>query len=107
MCGIVGFIDYTFNSKWYASAKLFFVGQRKDLKATPSIANVFPPIYTQEVISLSSYFDLNAQVNYKNNERLTFFFKGNNLANQNYQRWMNYQVQGLQIMLGANYKFDF
>jgi outer membrane receptor protein involved in Fe transport len=101
------FVDYTFNSKWYASAKLFFVGQRKDLKATPSIANVFPPIYTQEVISLSSYFDLNAQVNYKHNERLTFFFKGNNLANQNYQRWMNYQVQGLQIMLGANYKFDF
>jgi outer membrane receptor protein involved in Fe transport len=46
-------------------------------------------------------------VNYKHNERLTFFFKGNNLANQNYQRWMNYQVQGLQIMLGANYKFDF
>jgi hypothetical protein len=23
------------------------------------------------------------------------------------RRWMNYQVQGLQIMLGANYKFDF
>jgi hypothetical protein len=101
------FVDYTFNSKWYANAKVFFVGQRKDVVSVPSIAAVFPPIYSQETITLNSYFDLNAHVGYKHNERLTFFFKGNNLANQNYQRWVNFPVQGIQVMLGANYKFDF
>jgi hypothetical protein len=101
------FIDYTFNSKWYANAKVFFVGQRKDLISVPSLADVFPPIYYQETKILNGYIDLNAQVGYKHNERLTFFFKGNNLANQNYQRWVNYPVQGIQVMLGANYKFDF
>lgn len=101
------FIDYTFNSKWYANAKVFFVGQRKDLISVPSLADVFPPIYYQETKILNGYIDLNAQVGYKQNERLTFFFKGNNLANQNYQRWVNYPVQGIQVMLGANYKFDF
>jgi hypothetical protein len=101
------FVDYTFNSKWYASAKVFFVGQRKDVIAFPSLANVFPPMYSQETTTLNSYFDLNAQVGCKHSERLTFFFKGNNLANQNYQRWANYPVQGIQVMLGANYKFDF
>jgi hypothetical protein len=101
------FIDYTFNSKWYANAKVFFVGQRKDLISVPSLAAVFPPIYYQETKILNGYIDLNAQVGYKHNERLTFFFKGNNLANQNYQRWVNYPVQGIQVMLGANYKFDF
>jgi len=87
------FIDYTFNSKWYANAKVFFVGQRKDLISVPSLADVFPPIYYQETKILNGYIDLNAQVGYKHNERLTFFFKGNNLANQNYQRWVNYPVQ--------------
>lgn len=101
------FIDYTFNSKWYANAKVFFVGQRKDVISVPSLADVFPPIYYQETKILNGYIDLNAQVGYKHNERLTFFFKGNNLANQNYQRWVNYPVQGIQVMLGANYKFDF
>jgi hypothetical protein len=27
--------------------------------------------------------------------------------NQAYQKWMNYPVQGFQVVLGANYKFDF
>ena len=105
------FVDYTFNSKWYANAKLFFVGQRKD-QLTINATNIQPwntiPLQEKnELVSLNSYFDLNAQVGYKHNERLTFFIKGNNLANQNYQRWLNYPMQGVQILAGANYKFDF
>ncbi len=105
------FIDYTINSKWYANAKVFFVGERKDqlvIKATTIQPwNTLPLPEKNESISLNSFFDLNAQVGYKHNERLTFFLKGNNLASQNYQRWLNYPVQGLQVLAGANYKFDF
>lgn len=94
-------------NKWYAGLQLFFVGERKDLISTQSLIAIFPPQFTQEVQTLDSYIDLNAHVGYKYNKRLTAFIKGNNLANQNYQNWANFPVQGIQIVAGASYKFDF
>ncbi len=91
-------LDVNITDKWYAGASLFFVGERKDQLITP---------FGFDTITLKSYFDLNAHVGYNFSERLTFFLKGNNLANQDYERWMNYPVQGLQILGGASYKFDF
>jgi outer membrane receptor protein involved in Fe transport len=96
-------LDVTITSKWYAGTNLFFVGERKDQFIHSSLLIDYP----LENVTLDSYFDLNAHIGYKHNERLTFFLKGNNLANQNYQRWLSYPVQGLQIMGGASYKFDF
>jgi hypothetical protein len=96
-------LDVNITQKWYAGANLFFVGERKDFA---HFASLTQPTFDTEV-TLDSYFDLNAHVGYKHSERLTFFLKGNNLANQDYQRWLNYPVQGLQVLGGANYKFDF
>ncbi len=92
-------LDVTITPKWYAGTNVFFVGERKD----QFIQNFLPAT----TATLDSYFDLNAHVGYKHNERLTFFLKGNNLANQDYQRWLNYPVQGIQVLGGASYKFDF
>ena len=100
-------LDFILSDKWYAGTKVFFVGDRKDQVAIPSAAAVFPPIYNSETITLDSFFDLNAHLSYKYNERLTGFLKANNIANQQYNRWVNYPAQGIQVMLGANYKFDF
>jgi len=97
-------LDVTITPKWYAGTSLFFVGERKDVFRQATVTLPFPP---DENITLDSYFDLNAHLGYKHNERFTFFLKGNNLANQNYQRWLNYPVQGLQILGGASYKFNF
>ena len=96
-------LDVTITPKWYAGTSLFFVGERKDQFFISSLTTPFPI----ENITLKSYFDLNAHVGFKYSDRLTFFLKGNNLANQDYQRWLNYPVQGLQILGGASYKFDF
>ncbi len=96
-------LDVAINSKWYSGLNLFFVGEREDQFIHSSILVDYPI----ENVSLKSYFDVNAHVAYKYNERLTFFLKGNNLANQNYQRWLNYPVQGIQALGGASYKFDF
>jgi len=100
-------LDFDINKKWYAGANVFFVGERKDLVSIQNDATVFPPTFSQQVITLDSYFDLNAHVGFKYNTRLTAFLKGNNLANQQYNRWANFPVQGIQVLLGANYKFDF
>jgi hypothetical protein len=98
-------VDYTINTKWYAGADVFFVGSRKDLQINNDLIYVFQPTYVPT--TLKSYIDLNAHVGYKHSERLTAFLKANNIANQAYQKWLNYPVQGFQVVLGANYKFDF
>ena len=100
-------IDFDINEKWYAGANVFFVGERKDNVTIQDDMMAFPASFTQQVKNLDSYFDLNAHVGYKYNARLTAFLKGNNLANQQYNRWTNMPVQGIQILIGANYKFDF
>src|SRR5690606_8044465 len=104
---ITSTLDIDITEKWYAGASIFFVGERKDLVSKQSIAAVFPPIFDTKEITLDSFFDLNAHVGYKYNKRLTAFLKGNNLANQQYNSCANFPVQGIQVLLGANYKFDF
>ena len=100
-------LDFDINKKWYAGANVFFVGERKDLVSIQNDATVFPPTFSQQLVTLDSYFDLNAHVGLKYNTRLTAFLKGNNLANQQSNRWANFPVQGIQVLIGANYKFDF
>jgi outer membrane receptor protein involved in Fe transport len=97
----------TINEKWYAGAHVFYVGERKDLISVLGDAAVVPPIFSDQIISLPGYFDINAHVGYQYNSRLSAYVKGNNLANQQYDRWANFPVQGIQVLLGANYKFDF
>ncbi|MGW1453431.1 TonB-dependent receptor domain-containing protein [Salegentibacter agarivorans] len=94
--------DYQINEKWYTGANLFYVGERFDQER---IASAGEP--SMNTISLDSYFDVNAHLGYRFNDRLSIFAKGSNLLNNDYQRWTNFQVQGLQVLAGATYKFDF
>ena len=96
-------VDFNITEKWYAGAKVFFVGERKDQKLNTDIVYVVAP----SPITLESYFDVNAHVGFKYNDQLTAFLRANNIANQAYQKWLDYPVQGFQVVLGANYKFDF
>lgn len=94
-------LDVTITKQWYAGLNVFYVGERKDMQSNTSLGIDDTPI------TLKSYFDANAHVGYKFSERLTFFLKANNIGNQAYQKWLNYPVQGFQVLGGANYKFDF
>lgn len=96
-------LSYTITKKWFAGADVFFVGERKDQKLNTDIIYVVAP----SPITLESYFDVNAHVGFKYSERLTAFLRANNITNKGYEKWLNYPVQGFQIVLGANYKFDF
>jgi outer membrane cobalamin receptor len=94
---------YTISPKWETGANVFYVGQRTDREQYS-----FDGLITMnEEVQLDGYVDLNAHVNYNHSDRLTFFLKGNNLASQNYQKWLGFPVQGIQVLLGANFKFDF
>ena len=94
-------LDFNITEKWFAGANVFYVGERKDFQInTDFAANAAP-------VTLKSYFDVNANVGYKYSDRLTAFARANNITNNAYQKWLNYPVQGFQVILGVNYKFDF
>lgn len=97
------FLDYQIDANWFAGAGLFYVGERKD-QFFVSGSLVAPP---KETLTLDSYFDANAHVGYRLNEQLSFYLKANNIANQDYERWLNTPVQGIQVLAGATYQFDF
>lgn len=100
------FMDYQIGEKWYVGANLFYVGERDDFSSTV-IEDAQPSEFPATLITLDGYFDANAHVGYRYTNQWSFFIKGANLSNNNYQRWSNFQVQGIQILAGATYKFDF
>ncbi len=100
------FVDYQIDQHWFAGATVFYMGERKD-QLTVGSGLVTPQTFTFETVTLDSYFDANAHVGYKINDRLSAYIKGNNLAGKNYNRWLNYPVQGIQFLAGATYQFDF
>lgn len=98
------FFDYQIDEHWFTGANLFFVGERKD---QVGLEGTLLPEELMRTVTLDSFFDVNAHVGYHINEQFSFFAKVNNIANQQYQQWVNYPVQGLQFLAGATYKFDF
>ena len=100
-------INVNITKKWFAGANVFYVGERKDIVYIQSMITIFPPAYYPETTNIKGYLDANLNIGYNHSDRLTGFLKFNNIANQSYQKWLNYPVQALQIVLGASYKFDF
>ena len=86
------FLDYQINEQWFAGANLFYVGERKD--------QFFFTATTPFTVTLDSYFDANAHLGYKINDQLSVYAKANNIANNSYNRWNHYPVQGIQILGG-------
>ncbi len=93
-------IDFT--QKWYAGTKLYYIGQRWERNPQ----SIIFPFSNFTDLSLKSFVDLNIYLGYKPTEKWTVFANGNNLFNQKYMYWHNYRVQGIQVNVGAMYKFD-
>ncbi|NNK72514.1 MAG: TonB-dependent receptor, partial [Flavobacteriaceae bacterium] len=75
------FMDFQIDEHWFAGANLYYTGERFDQ------AYVFDPLnITQpETVVLESFFDANAHVGYRINDRWSVYAKANNIANQDYK----------------------
>ncbi|WP_139856238.1 porin family protein [Aequorivita sinensis] len=91
------FSNFNITEKLYGSASLFYVGERKDISNAGFIG---------EEITLDGFVDANLSFGYRFTDRLSAFVKGSNLFGDNYKKWMNYPVQGIQGLAGVTYKFD-
>ena len=94
--------NYQIGEKWYLHSTLFFVGERNSLTYGILPADGIG-LMAKDV---DSFVDLNFGIDYQFTERLGFFISGKNLLDDNYQQWRNYKVQGLQVMGGLSYQFD-
>ncbi|MCW8980930.1 MAG: TonB-dependent receptor [Altibacter sp.] len=96
------FSNFNITEEIYGGASLFYVGERMDrIIAFSPLVDPFPT-----EVTLDGYLDANVHLGYRVNERLSIFVKGSNLLSDNYEKWYNYPVQGIQGLLGATYKFD-
>lgn len=91
------FSNFNITEKLYGNASLFYVGERKDVSNAGFIG---------EEITLDGFVDANLSFGYRFTDRLSAFVKGSNLFGDNYKKWMNYPVQGIQGLAGVTYKFD-
>ena len=97
------FVDVQINRHWFAGASVYYVGERKDFFWEEGTLLPVAPMIT----TLDSYFDANAHLGYRINDQFAVFAKGNNLFDQDYQKWQNFPVQGIQFLAGLTYQFDF
>ncbi len=99
------FLDYRINDQWSLGGNFFYIGERDDFSSV-ALENTDPADFPATLIGLDSYFDANAWVGYNLNDQLSIFLRGNNLANNQYERWANFRVQSFQVLAGISYKFD-
>jgi hypothetical protein len=92
MVGIGG--SYLIKKKVNVWAEIYYYGKRYAFDNN-----------TTNDIELDAFADINLGVDYLVNERLTIFVNGTNLLNQNYERFYNYPVQGIQVMAGVGFRF--
>ncbi|QLE01909.1 TonB-dependent receptor [Galbibacter sp. BG1] len=95
------FGNYTIG-KWSAGLHAFYIGERKDYIGIPNQ----PSSTSREIVNIDGYFDLNANVDYSITDQWSAFIKASNITGTQYDRLVNYPVQGFQILAGAAYKFD-
>lgn len=96
-------VNAQIDENWFAGASLFFTGERKDEFRVDGTLLPMAPL----TVTLDSFLDANLHVGYRINQQLSVFGKVNNMLNNDYQNWSNFQVQGIQVLAGATYQFDF
>lgn len=99
------FMDYQIGQQWFLGANLFYVGEREDLRSV-AVQNTPPSGFPSSLVTLDGYFDANAHIGYRVTDQLSVFAKASNLANNQYARWANFNVQSLQVLGGLSYRFD-
>jgi hypothetical protein len=98
------FLDYQLSDKLAMAVNVFYWGSRQDT------TNFEGLLITESIVpnvTLDSFLDANVQITYKITNQFGAFIKANNIANNSYNRWNHYPVQGFQILAGVSYKFDF
>jgi len=92
--------SYLFINKLNVWSELYYYGKRSARDATSTALGV-----TYADIELSSFIDINLGADYALSDKFSVFLSVTNLLNNNYDRFYNYPVQGINVMAGVALKF--
>ena len=101
------------NSKaWYepvlkTSLKASYIIEKKIIVGIDvyAFSNYYAFIAPGDIRTINGTADINLNVEYLFNKRFSLFGKLNNIAHQRYQMWANYQVYGINGLVGAKFSF--
>ena len=60
---------------------------------------------TNNETNLNAIFDANLKIDYRYSQKFSTFLELNNILGQKYQRYLNYQNKGFNILAGITYRF--
>ncbi len=86
--------------KWNYNQRLNFEGSAQFWTGSKSSTR------SEQAFKLNNTFVLNAGMQYNLNKKWTIWAKGENLLDQQYQRWANYPSLGVQFIAGIQFKFS-
>ena len=97
-----GILPFELNSQlnWFMNKKMQFDASGQFWTGAKTNAG------SGNAYQLNNTFVLNAGIQYAINDNWTFWGKGENLLDQQYQRWANYPSLGVQFIAGIQYKFS-
>lgn len=93
---------YKIADKWLLGANLYYYAGNYGLGRAPRTDY---PGYALVARQTKAVVDLNLRADYRVTPKFSIFAMGNNLANRHYQRYLNYQSQGINVIGGASYAF--
>jgi len=88
--------------QWFANATIFYIDERTDAVYDTQFQSNMAGFQ-----NLSGFVDVNINGGYHINKNISTFLNINNVLNNQYQRFANFNVQGFQLLAGITYKFDF
>jgi len=94
--------SYNVYDKLYA--KLDF-NMQTGRKSPNGILNPDPSQTETVLFDTGIIADANLHLEYRYNRRISAFIQFNNIANQKYNRWLNYPVYGFQVLGGVTFGF--
>ncbi|MGI9526255.1 MAG: hypothetical protein ACR2MS_03980 [Weeksellaceae bacterium] len=98
--------NYKFlDEKLILGGQLFFVGKRKAKLLEPYVSHINANLSNSTTFSLDPYLDLNLNAHYMFLDRWAAFIEIRNILNTNYERYLDYEVQGITGIGGVMFKF--
>jgi len=94
---------YNLSDKFITKLDLSLLGRRRMQEFGPGEDIGFTNLAYHSEMGLLA--DLNLHFEYRYNQRISAFLQFNNLAAQQYLRWMNYPVYRFQILGGVSFRF--
>ena len=97
---------------WYepvlkTSLKAYYIIEKKIIVGIDvyAFSNYYAFLAPGNIRTINGTADVNLNVEYLFNKRFSLFGKLNNIAHQRYQVWANYQVYGINGLVGAKFSF--